>query len=214
MMNITDIDLLTLSAEAASDRPLDADMIALINRIVFDFGNQAAPEGDVILVPGNPQYWAERASRAVGIWERNPCAFLVLSGGAPNSPGGLTEAEQMARLCADHGVPPGQILTESQSATTVENFLFSAPLIHSLGIPAPRIIAVSSASHMRRVMMNFEKYRSLFPDGSRMIPSQSSHPVCNRDSWFRDAASRTTVALELKFIHAYLYEGNYPVFCL
>jgi len=210
-MRITDVDILALSEELEFGGELTDATVELVNRIMFGFGNVPEPQGDIILVCGNSTCVDDRAVKGVEIWKNNPSAYILLTGGAPDA-NGLTEAERMRRYCLDHGVPADRILMETESGTTNENIIFSAPLVHQFGGAAPRIIAVSSATHLRRVLMNFAKHRALYPARSTVIPCQSIHPSCPPDSWQNDRKCRIRICRELGLIYKYFYQREYPGF--
>ena len=212
-MKITDVDILALSEEVEFGGELSEGTLELVNRIMFDFGNVPEPTGDVIIVCGNSTCVEDRVVTGVEVLNRNPSAYILLSGCAPKAKDYTeTEAERMRRYCVENGVSPERIIMEPESTTTRENILFSAPLVHRFCGTAPRVIAVSSASHMRRVLMNYEKYLDLFPQGTVVVPCQSIHPTCRPQDWQLHKLARSKIARELELIYKYVYERDYPAF--
>lgn len=65
------------------------------------------------------------------------------------------EAPVVRRFLADLGVPPGKILVEERSRNTHENAMNSARICREQGFRAP--VVVTSAYHMRRAMLCFER---------------------------------------------------------
>lgn len=87
-----------------------------------------------------------------GLWQykKNPGSKLVLSGGP--GPGFLTDAEIMAELALDLGVPGVDILQESKSLDTFDQAKFLMNIVHK-----ERFLLVTSAYHMPRAMSLFKK---------------------------------------------------------
>lgn len=98
---------------------------------------------------------------------------MVLSGGLFEVDNRLEpEAQGMAVFMMDMGVPEKALLVEGRSRTTFENALRTREM---LGLPAPRIALVTSAFHMSRSVMWFEKAGfAVHPVRSdvRVIPNQ------------------------------------------
>ena len=82
---------------------------------------------------------------------------LILSGGAIPWLAGtdLPEAERMARLAAEYGVQPGELLLESRSRNTRENAVETRRLLRERGMN--RVLLVTSARHMPRAAAVFRK---------------------------------------------------------
>ena len=82
---------------------------------------------------------------------------LILSGGAIPWLAGtdLPEAERMARLAAEYGVQPDELLLESRSRNTRENAVETGRLLRERGMN--RILLVTSARHMPRAAAVFRK---------------------------------------------------------
>jgi uncharacterized SAM-binding protein YcdF (DUF218 family) len=59
------------------------------------------------------------------------------------------------RMLVDLGVPERQILLEGDSRDTIENALFSKAMCEEKGFERP--IVVTSAAHMKRTLLSFEK---------------------------------------------------------
>lgn len=83
----------------------------------------------------------------IAAWRATPGAILVLSGGAHGE--GSAEADLMAAMARDLGVPAAAIRIESHSLTTWQ----SAAALHDLEPPLPaRVRLVTSALHMPRAL--------------------------------------------------------------
>lgn len=98
----------------------------------------------------------QRVLTAVEFLRQRPLGLLALTGGRTAGP--ISEAEMMALIAVSHGVPWGRIVLETESLTTKQNALFSAPLLEARGVK--RVILVSTASHLERALPLF---RATFP---------------------------------------------------
>ena len=128
----------------------------------------AHPEGDVIImlgagampdVPDVDGYGAltsspaNRLLTAVRLQRRLNVPILV-SGGQVYADSGK-EAEIARRWLLSLGVPEEDILVENRSLNTAQNAKYSAELMASRGLSRP--ILVTSAFHMKRAVLNFER---------------------------------------------------------
>ncbi len=81
---------------------------------------------------------------------------LAISGGLAHQgermdPGwGRPEADVLAEAAAARGVPRAALVLERESDNTGENFAFTRALLHRLGLPARRCLAVSKPYMTRR----------------------------------------------------------------
>src|SRR5205807_921105 len=87
---------------------------------------------------------SDRILHAFRIYRAAKAPVIVISGG--NGKGGPPEAQSMAKLLEEWGLPTEAILIEGRSTSTRENALFTHELVQPKGIS--RIILVTSAMHM------------------------------------------------------------------
>lgn len=128
----------------------------------------ANPQGDVIIMLGGGAFPdtpdvsgrgtlcsspANRLLTAVRL-QRQLDLPIILSGGQVYSDSG-PEALIAKRVLMDLGVPEDKILVEGKSINTTQNARFSAEIMRQQGFSRP--ILVTSAFHMRRSVLNFEK---------------------------------------------------------
>lgn len=126
------------------------------------------PQGDVIIMLGGGAYsdtpdvsgagtlCSEPANRLLTAarLQRELNVPILLSGGQVYEDTGLESA--IARRCLmDLGIAEDMILVEDKSINTTENARFSADILREHGLTSP--ILVTSAYHMRRSVLNFEK---------------------------------------------------------
>lgn len=146
-------------------------MAASIEHQYPDHGIQALPQAQAIVVLGGSMHIPEgehaasaildpsdRLLVALRLYRAGKAALVVCSGG--NSPLGAEqgkepEAEAMAGLLAEWGVPGNAILTETRSIDTHENAAMTYALLESRGMR--RILLVTSALHMPRAAAVFRK---------------------------------------------------------
>ena len=159
--------LLFLSLEPVSDTlvyllekqypPPSQETISKVDVVVILAGG-ILPSGSLrpMAEPSGATY--SRVVNGVEYLQRSGAEYLIVSGGAGPS-GGETEAEVMERLAIQLGVPADRILMEPSARTTWEHPEEVANLIL-----APRdtvvIGIVTSALHMKRSIMAFERYFS------------------------------------------------------
>lgn len=122
-------------------------------------------KGDVIMVLGgkiqsNRANWFEpyrrstatdRIDRAQALYLNGRAPIILLSGGALE--GKVSEAQGMAQVLKQRGLPESALLLENESRNTYENVLLSQPLLKHLG--NPKVLVVTSALHMPRAMLVF-----------------------------------------------------------
>lgn len=97
---------------------------------------------------------ADRVWHAARLYHAGKAPRILLSGGSikPGLPG---EAHAMRAFLRDLGVPEAAIVIEDRSTDTQGNATQSAQWLRSQGID--RVILVTSASHMARARMQFER---------------------------------------------------------
>ncbi len=100
---------------------------------------------------------AERVTSVVALSRRYPAMKIVLAGGnarlLPNDE--PTEAEMMAAVLTDLGVPRAQLILEERSRTTAENAEFAKAIAAER--PGERWLLVTSALHMPRAVAAFRQ---------------------------------------------------------
>lgn len=103
------------------------------------------PQGDVIILlgGGSSEHKFERFVAAVGLQKRLGLPIII-------------SAEKFYKdLLIDLGLPPDKIIIEDKSRDTVENAAFTHEICARSGYNKP--IIVTSAYHIRRAVMIFEK---------------------------------------------------------
>ena len=133
--------------------------------VVLGGGHTSDPELPLISQIGKDSLI--RLIEGIRIYRKYPGAKLILSGGAVFDP--VSEAEIMARVAREMGVPERDIILESKSQDTRDEALFIKPIVGN-----EPFVLVTSASHIPRSMALFKKL------GMNPIPSPIGHSVKDR----------------------------------
>jgi uncharacterized SAM-binding protein YcdF (DUF218 family) len=155
--------LLWLLATPSVSRGLQS----LLERQITEVSAEALPPADAIVVLGgtlsppnapgseaNLSAAADRLVYAARLYELGKAPVILISGG-PSTAAGAMDAESVhaAALLTRWGVPSSAILTETESADTYENAVYSKLMLdqHKL----ERVLLVTSAMHMPRALATF-----------------------------------------------------------
>lgn len=122
----------------------------------------------IIVLAGDDN--GERVVEAVNLYQKGYAKNLLMSGGplAWN----LTSAEWMRKQARTLGVPAHAIILEDKSRSTLENALFTLPILKKRGIKS--IILVTTPTHSGRAKRVFKKVYS--KEGIKVMsyPAQKS----------------------------------------
>jgi uncharacterized SAM-binding protein YcdF (DUF218 family) len=153
----------------------------------------------IVLGHNDPETSARRVRYAARLYAERLVPSLLVTGGV-TAPGRPAEAELMAAVAVEAGVPPGQLLVEPLARTTMENVAQSAALLRERGLldSLSTVILVSCAYHMGRSRM---LARAAFPAGVRFLACPHGEGV-TADGWHQSAEGRTCIATELALYHA------------
>lgn len=113
-----------------------------------------------------------RTPAAARLYRAGKAPYVLVSGGVPyQTPAGTrTEADDMADLLREGGVPASALWQEKNSRTTYENALQSVALLREkLSVERPRILLVTSAFHQVRATALFRR------QGADVIPVPVGH---------------------------------------
>ncbi|MBR6682059.1 MAG: YdcF family protein [Clostridia bacterium] len=210
-MNIKDIDLLQLSEKLINKEAVSNDEVDILNRIFFSCISNSIPKSDVIIVLGGSAC-NDRIAKGVEAMKESGAKYIMPTGGVSHAPGTPTEAMRMHDYCIEQGISPESIIVENQATTTRENIIFCSILISRLNIVAPKVVIVSSASHIRRVQMCCNKIENIFPNGSQIFYVSSAHEDCKPDNWHTNDYGKYVIGRELQLLHRYLYKYDCEAF--
>ena len=116
----------------------------------------------------------QRLNAARRFLNDHPDAVCVLSGGQGDDEE-ITEAACMYRELTAAGIAPERLLTEEQSTSTRENFLFSQEIINKNGLPET-VVVVTNEYHQYRAgliakALGMETYAVSAPSGIGLLPT-------------------------------------------
>lgn len=172
------------------------------------FVRDAPERADLALVFGHsdPARAARRARHAARLYRDGFVPRLILSGGP--LPGHGSEAEVMATVVAENGVPPEAVLLDPVARTTVENVINACDLLDARGLTSglAAVLLVSCPWHMGRV--RFLTRRAL-PLGVRLLCCPHDEE-CTAEGWTRSADCCQLVAAEVALMARLLDHGLAP----
>jgi uncharacterized SAM-binding protein YcdF (DUF218 family) len=144
---------------------------------------------------------AQRARHASSLFLGGHTPRLLFTGG-PTGEGEESEAESMAAVAKDRGVPPAAMLVEPRSRTTVENLSLSASLLAGEGLldSLEVLHLVSCPWHMRRVS---HLARAAFGPAVRLLASPHDEG-CTASNWAWSPECRARVLTELRLVRSLL----------
>jgi uncharacterized SAM-binding protein YcdF (DUF218 family) len=164
---------------------------AMLRGLESDFKIPENPRGDVIILPGGGVYDKVPDLSGVGAPKEEMIARLVtavrlqkmlnipiiVSGGAVFK-GRKAEAPIVRRFLIDLGVPDKKVIIEDKSRDTIENARYTAEICRKVGYKKP--ILVTSAYHMRRSIVSFEKV------GMKAVPFPANFKTWDRKYGWED----------------------------
>jgi uncharacterized SAM-binding protein YcdF (DUF218 family) len=144
-----------------------------IGIVLGGFSNFETPADDRL----NFNQAVNRLTDALVLYKKGIVRKLLISGGDGNLLGGKSfEALKVAPFLLEMGVRQEDILLESNSRNTHENALFSKQFMDSLQLNAPKLLLITSASHMPRSMGCFRKV-------GLKVQAFPAHFVGKKPSW-------------------------------
>lgn len=127
------------------------------NYITIPRHNTSATHFDTIIVLGTPSKLdgtpspeqRERVLEGVREYKAGIAPHIIMTGGPAHNH--FVEAHTMAQFAASQGVPPADILEESQAQNTIQNIYYSAAIMHQQGWSSAEVI--SSPYHLGRTSL-------------------------------------------------------------
>ena len=106
-----------------------------------------------------------RVAAGARAWRRNHCERIVISGGAAHN--ASVEAEVMAQLAREDGVPAAQIATEDRAQNTWQNVEFSLPFLDGF----EHLFVASDTLHAYRGKRYLCRQRPAWCDRVAVVPA-------------------------------------------
>ena len=155
--------------------------------LVCSGSEDAGDSAEFALLLGNkPSIAKERAEAAARLYAEGRVKTIIPSGGVLWDIDGekLSEAQYMARVLSENGVPENAILIENEATTTKENMIFGALQIlrRSKFYSDKRVIIVTSEWHMKR---SLELARAFMPRFVKLSPYPAKIKE-SLDTWLSD----------------------------
>ena len=177
----------------------------ITNYIFLDDKNS---NGDIALVFGTWNAWKESVEKAADLYNMGFVPKIIVSGGI-NPTNGVIEGDLMAIELEKLGVPKKNILIENKSTNTLENILFSMPIIDKeLGLQNIHIItAVVKNYHARRALMTLRKHA---PQNIQLKSAAyaTAHYPFTKENWYNTENGNKKVMEEVEKIKIYLAKGE------
>jgi uncharacterized SAM-binding protein YcdF (DUF218 family) len=153
------------------DEAQPADAIVVLGAAVFE-GGQPSPVLEA------------RVAHAVWLYRRGLAPLIVVTGGVGANP--PSEAEVMARLACEAGVPAEALILEMQAHTTQQSVRLTAPLLDERDIRS--IIVVTSPFHLFRATRMYRDagymaYGSAPQDDPLWINPRARREHIVREAW-------------------------------
>ena len=172
---------------------------AQIDRIIFPEKSETLEQGTAaILLGGNPLVLAERAKSAAELYHQKVVPYIISTGGVlwETDRGHMSEAEYLALLLQDAGVPQSAVILENEATTTRENMLYASlqleKHLHPRG--SYRLYIVSSPSHIKRSLVFAKLY---LPRNALLSGFSDSASPGNAGVWMQDEFQRSRIYREL-----------------
>jgi uncharacterized SAM-binding protein YcdF (DUF218 family) len=100
----------------------------------------------------------DRINHAIQLYKRGIVRKILVSGGSGSMVGDQQkEADDLARYLLMCEVKKEDILVENKSRNTYENALYSTRILKNEGLDNKKLLLFTSASHLRRAILCFEK---------------------------------------------------------
>ena len=179
-------------------------------RIVFDVEPDARdPAVAALLLGGSPVVMDSRARAAAELYRKGLVPLVIPTGGVRHGDGGTgpTEAEYMAGILRESGVPDEAIRLENEATTTRENMIFGEMVIEHAAHPrgAFAVYVVTSAFHLRRSLALARLY---LPRTARILGCAAAHPGGGPDEWARSEYYTGRVHTELGLLKGLVDNGE------
>lgn len=170
----------------------------MVNRAIKDITNfifmkDPPTSCDVILIPGTSQ--SVITEQAAKLYREGWAPYVLPSGGCSSSVGHFarenidnpkydgdyaSDFEYCKYILLANGVPECAILQENQATNSMENAMYSATVLKSLGISVKRAIICCQAFHARRAFLS---YTCHFP-GTELLVVPANTQGISAENWY------------------------------
>jgi uncharacterized SAM-binding protein YcdF (DUF218 family) len=144
-----------------------ACLAVAVNLFAIPTHNTGAAHFDAIIVLGYPAKkdgtaspeQRERVLEGVREYKAGVASHLIVTGSAAHNR--FVEADVMAALAREQGVPAGDIFEERQALNTIQNVFYSAQMMHEHGWSSAEVI--STPEHLPRAAMILAEFDKVQP---------------------------------------------------
>jgi uncharacterized SAM-binding protein YcdF (DUF218 family) len=168
--------LLYINNKAEQDTKVKSDVILVLGGHVISgtdcFGPICLQKGFVMKPHNNPCVVA-RVDHAVALYKEGYAPKILMSGGTDKETK-ANEAETMKKWAVEAGVPEKDILTETKSTSTYENFALSQKILTEAGLHS--VLIVTEPYHIARAGLV----------ASKLGYTYSVSPAIESDCWDKD----------------------------
>ncbi len=183
----------------------------IVQKIVFDGVEDLSGEkGDCMLVLGGMCPLIDRVPKAAELYRLGLCDRAVFSGGVywDTVYGNMTEADSMAKLAHELGMPEESIIRDNVATTTEENMVCGAFAIgREMGYEkAKRILLITSLYHMKRSKLIADLYLPPYME-SLCCPA---YGYITPDDWQTDSEKKRKVIREVSMTRLLIEQGFIP----
>ena len=181
-------------------------------RIVFDAPRDAGgPAAAALLLGCSPPEMRWRALEAARLWREGLVPLVIPTGGVTHETeiGRMTEAEYMARILNEEGLPDGAVFLENEANTTRGNMIYGSVALELALHQRKRysVYIVTSASHMRRSLLIAGIY---LPRTVETLARAAVPPGASRDDWHESADVAAKVDTEIRLLRGMIENREIP----
>lgn len=135
-----------------------AAYLAALGYVVLNMNRSTLQQADVVLVLGSRVYRGEqlnpclvkRVEEGVEVVRQGWARWLVVSGGLDREPG-TVEAQAMARIAQQRGLPEERVVLEPKARSTYQNLRFTRQIMEERGWNT--VVIVSEPFHLPRAAL-------------------------------------------------------------
>lgn len=174
----------------------------------YIFLNDNEPDGDIAFVFGTHKALSKSVNQVTKLYKNKLFPKVIFTGGI-NADSKIIESEEMEKLAIQLGISSHDILIENKSTNTLENVIFSIPIIdREIGLEKIKTItAIVKNYHSRRAVMTLRKH---LPAHIQIKASayDSENDKFSSDAWFKTTQGKEKIFEEIEKIKQYLEKGD------
>ena len=161
-----------------------------------------------LLLGTKPSIARERALTAAKLYSEGRVKYIIPSGGVAWEGWNCSEAEYMAQVLLNEGVPQDAIILENEATTTKENMLYGSILMNrkTKFYGEKSIMLVTSNYHVKRTLLLGQIFLPQFAKLSA-CPAFSAESV---DGWLSSSENLALLDTELYLLHGLYSHGLIP----